>query len=46
VELILQGGGTQETGSYAGLDDLLRLRYRIRNDMRLPEDEYDRMLSA
>jgi len=32
--------------SYAGLDELLRLRYRIRNDLRLPEDEYDRMLSA
>jgi predicted Zn-dependent protease len=28
------------------LNDLLRLRYRIRNDLRLPEDEYDRMLSA
>jgi hypothetical protein len=46
VELILQGGGQQEDGSYAGLDDLLRLRYRIRNDLRLPEDEYDRMLTA
>lgn len=46
VELILQGGGKQEDGSYAGLDELLRLRYRIRNDLRLPEDEYDRMLSA
>jgi hypothetical protein len=46
VELILQGGGRQEDGSYAGLDDLLRLRYRIRNDLRLPEDEYDRMLTA
>jgi hypothetical protein len=32
--------------SYAGLRDLLRLRYRIRNDLRLPEDEYDRMLNA
>jgi hypothetical protein len=28
------------------LDSLLRLRYRIRNDLRLPEDEYDRMLDA
>jgi hypothetical protein len=46
VELILQGGGQQEEGNYAGLNDLLRLRYRIRNDLRLPEDEYDRMLSA
>jgi hypothetical protein len=33
----------QDPGS--GLRDLLRLRYRIRNDLRLPEDEYDRMLS-
>lgn len=31
--------------SYTGLRELLRLRYRIRNDLRLPEDEYDRMLS-
>jgi hypothetical protein len=46
VELILQGGGRQQDGSYAGLDELLRLRYRIRNDLRLPEDEYDRMLTA
>ncbi len=30
----------------SGLRDLLRLRYRIRNDLRLPEDEYDRMLGA
>ena len=30
----------------AGLASLLRLRYRIRNDLRLPEDEYDRMLNA
>ena len=29
----------------SGLRDLLRLRYRIRNDLRLPEDDYDRMLS-
>jgi len=46
VELILQGGGGQQEGSYAGLNELLRLRYRIRNDLRLPEDEYDRMLTA
>src|SRR5579875_3776152 len=47
IELILQGGGRPACGepaSYAGLDDLLRLRYRIRNDLRLPEDEYDRMM--
>jgi len=30
----------------SGLRDLLRLRYRIRNDLRLPEDEYDRMLGS
>src|SRR5262249_21735110 len=30
----------------AGLASLLRLRYRIRNDLRLPEDEYDRMLNT
>lgn len=29
-----------------GLRDLLRIRYRIRNDLRLPEDEYDRMLAT
>jgi hypothetical protein len=42
----LQGTGQPDEGSYAGLNDLLRLRYRIRNDLRLPEDEYDRMLTA
>jgi len=56
VELILQGAGQQQRSadraagrsadSYAALPDLLRLRYRIRNDLRLPEDEYDRMLGA
>ncbi len=56
VELILQGGGSRagwaavgsdgHDESYAGLNELLRLRYRIRNDLRLPEDEYDRMLTA
>ena len=47
VELILQGAGEPAAdGGYTGLDDLLRLRYRIRNDLRLPEDEYDRMLTA
>jgi hypothetical protein len=30
----------------SGLKDLLRLRYRIRNDLRLPEDDYDRMLGS
>lgn len=52
VELILSGAGVQksvgrqEADSYSGLNELLRIRYRIRNDLRLPEDEYDRMLSA
>jgi hypothetical protein len=47
VELILQGAGQPDgAAGYVGLDDLLRLRYRIRNDLRLPEDEYDRMLTA
>lgn len=58
VELILQGSGqkplpgtestpgSEPADSYAGLNELLRLRYRIRNDLRLPEDEYDRMLST
>ena len=55
VELILQGARSHNAGAadgepeaepYAGLNDLLRLRYRVRNDLRLPEDEYDRMLSA
>lgn len=45
VELILT---TAQTGPepYPGLTNLLRIRYRIRNDLRLPEDEYDRMLGA
>ncbi len=46
VELILQGAGQPDGAAYAGLNELLRLRYRIRNDLRLPEDEYDRMLTA
>ncbi|MGI9008280.1 MAG: tetratricopeptide repeat protein [Streptosporangiaceae bacterium] len=46
VELILQGAGQPGDGNYTGLNDLLRLRYRIRNDLRLPEDEYDRMLAT
>jgi hypothetical protein len=55
VELILQGnvqsqpgpaGAERPADSYAGLSELLGLRYRIRNDLRLPEDEYDRMLST
>ena len=57
VELIVRAGGsvpaaearsisTAIADTDPDLDDLLRLRYRIRNDLRLPEDEYDRMLSA
>ena len=57
VELILHstGDGPQDTGngaqdqqamSRSDLLGLLRIRYRIRNDLRLPEDEYDRMLNA
>jgi hypothetical protein len=30
----------------SGLRDLLRLRFRIRNDLRLPEDDYDRLLGS
>ena len=37
------GNGTSDRDQ-SGLRDLLRLRYRIRNDLRLPEDEYDKML--
>lgn len=46
VELILQGSGECGCSDFSGLNELLGLRYRIRNDLRLPEDEYDRMLSA
>jgi hypothetical protein len=57
VELILHGAadprslnGDGEPGDQAAsrsdLLDLLRIRYRIRNDLRLPEDQYDRMLNA
>lgn len=41
VELLLG-----EPVAQSGLRDLLRLRYRIRNDLRLPEDEYDKMLGG
>jgi len=51
VELMIEDRETPAPGSVlasdtSGLRDLLRIRYRIRNDLRLPEDEYDRMLSA
>lgn len=32
--------------SWGLLDSLLRTRYRVRREMRLPEDEHDRMLEA
>lgn len=57
VELLISGagdpsspgsGGEQDdqAASRSDLLELLRIRYRIRNDLRLPEDEYDRMLNA
>lgn len=36
----------QDGAAGAGLRDLLRLRFRIRNDLRLPEDDYDRLLGS
>jgi len=43
-----QAGSTkaEQVVADTGLRDLLRLRYRIRNDLRLPEDDYDRMLGS
>jgi hypothetical protein len=38
--------GLSADESSSSLRDLLRLRFRIRNDLRLPEDEYDRMLGS
>jgi len=40
------GNGAHDPVTQSGLRDLLRLRYRIRNDLRLPEDEYDQMLGG
>jgi hypothetical protein len=40
------GNGTADRAAQSGLRELLRLRYRIRNDLRLPEDEYDKMLGS
>jgi len=40
------GNGMVDGAAQSGLRDLLRLRYRIRNDLRLPEDEYDKMLGS
>jgi hypothetical protein len=42
VKLMLRADGEANPG----LSALLRLRFRIRNDLRLPEDEYDRMLGS
>ena len=43
-----RGDGDRDGGDQAGVDSelrmLLRLRYRIRNDLGLPEDDYDAML--
>ena len=45
VELILGAGQPeQERGDDPELRMLLRLRYRVRNDLGLPEDNYDAML--
>ncbi len=44
VELCLADGRPQHDGDESELDLLLRLRYRIRNDLGLPEDSYDAML--
>jgi hypothetical protein len=38
------GAGGNQVGDDAELRLLLRLRYRIRNDLGLPEDDYDAML--
>src|SRR5262249_11705081 len=51
VELMIGDQETPAPGSVlesdtSGLRDLLSLRYRIRNDLRLPEDDYDRMLAT
>lgn len=40
------GNGAHDPAAQSGLRDLLRLRYRIRNDLRLPEDDYDKMLGG
>lgn len=45
VELCLAAGPTQQSdGANSELRLLLRLRYRIRNDLGLPEDRYDALL--
>jgi predicted Zn-dependent protease len=44
VALCLADRGQQHDGDGSELRLLLRLRYRIRNDLGLPEDSYDAML--
>lgn len=48
VEMCLASGGPQgerpSDGTERELNMLLRLRYRIRNDLGLPEDDYDALL--
>jgi hypothetical protein len=40
------GSGITDPEAQSGLRALLRLRYRIRNDLRLPEDDYDKLLGS
>jgi predicted Zn-dependent protease len=44
VELCLAGQSGQQESEEPELRLLLRLRYRIRNDLGLPEDDYDALL--
>ena len=46
VKMMLSDASPGNGAAESGLRDLLRLRYRIRNDLRLPEDEYDKMLGS
>src|SRR5258708_12606665 len=46
VELILQGAGQPDGAAYAGLNELLRLPSRIRNDLPLPTHDSDHLLPA
>ena len=44
VQACLAGACTDSGGDRNELQLLLRLRYRLRNDLGLPEDEYDKLL--
>jgi hypothetical protein len=44
VQACLAGGCSDSGGDRNELQLLLRLRYRLRNDLGLPEDEYDKLL--